>query len=122
MPLSEREQKILDEIEKSLATEDPRFASRGTPERSAKVLTKRIRVGVSIFFAGLALLVLFFLSRLLIVGLVAFAGMVAGMVLLASAVSALVKDTTDRTRRDGRTLAGSMSGWEDAVRKRFRRP
>ena len=121
VPLSDHEQKILDEIEKSLATEDPRFADKRV-SRSPKAHARRARLGALMFFGGLVLLVAFFVSRMLIVGLLAFGGMVAGIVLLASAVGSMVRETADRSRSEGRSFASSMSEWEDAVRKRFRRP
>jgi len=57
MPLSEHEQRILDEIEARLAAEDPKFARTtavATPRGSA---VRRLRRAVTGFFSGLALLI-----------------------------------------------------------------
>ena len=58
MPLSEREQRLLDQIERTLSVEDPKLASvlRG----AHRYRSSRLRVirGVAIFASGLVLLVL----------------------------------------------------------------
>jgi hypothetical protein len=116
-PLSEREQKILEEIERGLHDEDVLFASedRRRPSRP------RVVAGVATFLGGLALLIVFFATRLLPVGILAFGGMVAGIVLLASPVSALVTDTKDNAKDRGRTFKRSLSGWEEKLRNRYNR-
>ena len=120
MPLSEREQKILDEIEKSLATEDPRFAEPGH-KRPSKAHGSRARLAALIFVGGLVLLLVFFLTRVLRVGLLAFGGMVTGIVLLASPVSALMHTTKDNAGRAGSKFKRSMADWDEDLRNRFRR-
>jgi hypothetical protein len=115
-PLSEREQKILEEIERSLHDGDPLLASeRRRPSRS------RAAAGLLTFLGGLALLIVFFATRFLLVGILAFVGMVAGIVLLASPVGALVTDTKDNAKDRGRTFKRSISGWEEKFRNRYNR-
>jgi Protein of unknown function (DUF3040) len=57
MPLSEHEQRMLDQIESALYAEDPKFASsvRGGALRAPS--TRRRLQGVALFVIGLALLV-----------------------------------------------------------------
>ena len=121
MPLSEREQKILDEIEKSLSSEDPRFAERGQAKSTRRTDARRIRLAALTFLVGLGLLIVFFLTRVLFAGLLAFGGMVTGIVLLASPVSALMQATKEDAGRKRESLKRSVSDWDDNVRKRFRR-
>lgn len=121
MPLSEHEQKILDEIEKSLSDEDPRFAQERRPQQRSHRHAARARLGAGMFVAGFALLIVFFLSRFLFVGLVAFGAMVTGIVLLASPVSALVNSTKENAGRTRENIKSSASGWDENLRKRFRR-
>ena len=71
MPLSEHEQRLLDQIERALYAEDPKFAStvRGAKLRRP---SKRRRVqGIVLFVVGVAALVagVSFLSKLAIVGI-----------------------------------------------------
>ena len=61
-PLSEHEQRILEEIEKGLAREDPGFVQQVSRTSLYTHVTRRIRFAVVAFFAGLLMLMLFFLS------------------------------------------------------------
>jgi hypothetical protein len=58
VPLSEREQRLLDQIERTLSVEDPKLASvlRGAHRHRSSRL--RVIRGVAIFASGLVLLVL----------------------------------------------------------------
>ncbi len=121
MPLSDHEQRILDEIERNLLQEDPSFArtrSRGTTgDRDER---KRAKLGALCFFAGLVSLLLFFYSQIIIVGVLAFAGMVFGVVLVAGAMrtlgspGALLRSPADRVNR-------AVSEWEERVRQRYKK-
>ncbi|GAC78636.1 Protein of unknown function [Gordonia malaquae] len=57
MPLSEHEQRMLDEIESALYAEDPKFASSVTKQRVGRPTARRRLVAVLGFLVGLALLV-----------------------------------------------------------------
>ena len=116
VPLSDREEKILEEIEKNLYSEDDRSAR---PRPSSPSDDKRnARIGAALFVAGLAILVGFFLSSSLWVGLLAFAAMVAGAVLLASSVSALVARKGTRVEGHGNPAKRSFEAFEQRFRKR----
>ncbi|MCA1726353.1 MAG: DUF3040 domain-containing protein [Actinobacteria bacterium] len=59
MPLSEHEQHILEEIERRLSEEDPRFA-RAVGEATLHThAAKRMRLGVLLFILGFFMLLLF---------------------------------------------------------------
>ncbi|MDR2378264.1 MAG: DUF3040 domain-containing protein [Bifidobacteriaceae bacterium] len=77
MPLSEYEQRVLDQLEAQLASEDPklgsRMASAATPQRS------RVALGVSAAAIGLALLVLGLAVSRTWVSLAGFLVMFAGV-------------------------------------------
>ncbi|MFM9378143.1 DUF3040 domain-containing protein [Gordonia sp. VNK21] len=57
MPLSEHEQRMLDEIESALYAEDPKFASAVTKQRVGGVTTRRRIQAAALIVVGLALLV-----------------------------------------------------------------
>lgn len=57
MPLSEHEQRMLDEIESALYAEDPKFASSVTKQRVGRPTARRRLVAVLGFLVGLALLI-----------------------------------------------------------------
>src|SRR3712207_6204691 len=58
MPLSEHEQRLLDQIERALYAEDPKFASTVRGGRLRKPTRRRRIQGVAVFALGLVLLVL----------------------------------------------------------------
>lgn len=62
MPLSEHEQKILEDIERSLQKEDPRFAQQVSHHSLFSLLSRRIRIGALAFVAGFVMLMLFMVS------------------------------------------------------------
>lgn len=58
MPLSEHEQRLLDQIERALYAEDPKFASNVRGARMRSPSRRRRLQGVALFVVGLVLLVL----------------------------------------------------------------
>jgi Flp pilus assembly protein TadB len=118
VPLSEREQQILHEIEKSLLTEDPDLA--GIELEKQPRAGRRVKLGIMVFVAGIGLLVGFFVTSLLLLGLAAFGAMVGGIVLIAAGV----RDLTAEGFRDfgSRRGWGEIFGaWESKLRDRYRR-
>jgi hypothetical protein len=72
MPLSDREQQILQEIENQLYEHEPEFA-RGVTTTTLQVhLQRNIRRGILPVLVGIATLILFFFRPLLPIGVVAF--------------------------------------------------
>jgi hypothetical protein len=62
MPLSEHEQRILEDIERRLQQEDPRLAQQVARTSLSSHFTKRIRVGAVAFLLGFVMLMLFVVS------------------------------------------------------------
>src|SRR6266542_4347554 len=62
MPLSEHEQRILEEIEKRLVEEDPRLAQSVAKASVGAHAWRRVRWGMVAFFAGFVLLLFFVAS------------------------------------------------------------
>lgn len=79
MPLSEHEERILAEIERQLAAEDPRFVARARKRkrRARSSRTLRLRIAISLVVIG-------FLSLLGLVSHIAFGAV--GMLLLLSGI------------------------------------
>lgn len=78
MPLSEHEQKLLEQMERALYAEDPRFAShmKGSAHSPNR---RRVIVGVCVALAGLAIVVAGVATELIALGVVGFVVMVAGV-------------------------------------------
>ena len=77
MGLSEREQKVLEELERGLYADDARFATRVSagPNNSAA----RLVGGALLAVIGLSVLVFAVISQLTVFGVVGFALMLAGV-------------------------------------------
>jgi hypothetical protein len=87
VPLSEHEQRLLEQMERALYAEDPKFA---TNMRSAKATAgdrRRVAIGVVALLIGLGLLVAGVAAKLVIIGVVGFLAMLGGLWLAISAMS-----------------------------------
>ena len=62
MPLSEQEQRILEDIERRLQQEDPRFAQSVERASLTSHVSRRIRWGALAFVVGFVMLMLFVIS------------------------------------------------------------
>jgi hypothetical protein len=121
VPLSDREQKILEEIERNLYREDPAFA-QGVRRRGPRMdEMRRAKLGALLFVCGFGLLIGFFVSSAVLIGVVAFAAMVGGIVLVAGSIRAMGpwrRAGTDAPRdRWGRALRDL----EQRIRRRYKR-
>ena len=126
MPLSEHEQRLLDQIERALYAEDPKFASavRSTDLRSH--LRRRIKRMSVLFVIGFAVLVTSLVIRKPqpLVGVAGFAIMVAAGWLIARSwlkLSGRVSDTPRLhiERAHDRAEVGWRARFEDRWRRRF---
>ena len=87
MPLSEHEQRLLDQIEKALYAEDPKFATTVRSTDLRAVMRRRMRWAVLLFLVGFGLM-LFFVSNPAF-GIAGFAVMVAAFGLAMSSYKRL---------------------------------
>lgn len=78
MPLSDHEQRLLEQMERALYQEDPRFASSLRQGRGSSINRMRIAVGIGIVIAGLIVVVAGVATSLIPVGVLGFAAMVGG--------------------------------------------
>ncbi|OLF10759.1 DUF3040 domain-containing protein [Actinophytocola xanthii] len=91
MPLSEHEQRLLDQIERALYAEDPKFASTVRGARLRRPSRRRRLQGIALFVLGVALLVLGVILPLKpggvpVVSLLGFLVMFFGALLTLSAI------------------------------------
>ena len=77
MPLSEHEQKLLQQMEQALYAEDPHFANRleNTGSRAGR---RRLVIGLLAVIVGLVVIVLAVMNAVIVLGGVGFLIMVAG--------------------------------------------
>jgi len=109
MPLNEREQRILDEIEKRLYEEDPKFQERVRKVTFGAKGRRWQRIAAVVFVVALVAMLASFQRSALIAG-GAFVVMVVAAGWLAMSI---------RAGRAERT--GSVEDWLDSFRQRWRR-
>lgn len=142
MPLSEEELRLLEQMERALVEEDPKFAStlRGTTLR--KAARRRAIIAGVVFVVGVVLLLGGAISSLWAVGLVGFVIMLGSAMVGLSAlrgqqhVPVDANETTSRathpsglgvieggrSRRRGRTRSAASSGsFMERMEQRWRR-
>ena len=122
MPLSDHEQRILDEIEKNLHEEDPTFARavrEQAPPRMDEI--RRIKLGAGSFVAGFVILISFFFSGVVALGVVAFGLMVGGIVLVAGALRVIASERRPASASRER-VARKIGRWEERLRQRYKKP
>lgn len=115
MPLSEHEQRILEEIERRLQEEDPRFAHAVTRTSLYSHMARRIRWGVVLFVAGFAMLMLFAIS--VWVAVAGFAVMLGSALLVYQQLRRMGRDQVREYSRGGRL---SLTGFLARLAERFR--
>ncbi len=121
MPLSEHEQRILEEMERRLYEEDRDFAKGMLRADPSLTQTKRVKLGFLSFAAGFVILLAFFVTGALAVGVVAFGAMVTGIVMVASATKNLAAAWRMLLVSLKERFSGSIADIERRLRERYRR-
>jgi hypothetical protein len=122
MPLSEHEQRLLDQIERALIAEDPKFASTVRAGRLRRPTRRRRLQGVVLFVLGLVLLVVgvavhaIWVSNVPVVSIVGFVVMLVGAVLAVTSIGAGKRADGRRTQPERNRFGGKM---EERFRRRF---
>lgn len=94
MPLSEHEQRLLEQIERALYQEDPKFASSVSGSRTSKPARRRRIQGAVLFVLGLVLLVAgipfqgLYLGDIPVLSVVGFLAMLGGALLAVTSIGA----------------------------------
>ncbi|ASK66628.1 hypothetical protein CFK39_13340 [Brachybacterium avium] len=112
MPLSEHEQKMLDEMERQLFADDPRLARAFAPKTPPRRSGRRILIGLGAVVVGLGVLVLAVSLPAIWLGVIAFIGMLAGAVyaVTGSSSSSHGKDSPDGGGGSGGTGPAAPGG------------
>jgi predicted phage tail protein len=122
MPLSERERRILEDIEKGLYEEDPGFAREVRREAPRMAERRRVQMGAILVGAGLAILIAFFLTGgVLLLGVAAFAAMVGGVVMIAGSFKGFVAPRRPSSPPFADRFNQAARSWEDKLRQRYRK-
>ena len=115
MPLSDHEQRILEDIERRLQQEDPRLADQVARTSLSSHLTRRIRWGGLGFIAGFVMLMLFSVS--VWVAIVGFGVMLASALVV---YNQLRRMSGDQMRAVGGSRRVSLPAFLARITERFR--
>ena len=85
MPLSEHEQRLLEQMERALYAEDPKFATSMQNPRGGLGDKRRVALGGLVFLAGVGLLLAGVATRIAAIGVIGFLGMLFGIILIIGA-------------------------------------
>lgn len=84
MPLSDHEKRLLAEMERALASDDPRLVD---VLNSGKVARPRVGIAIVAMLAGLATLLAGLISKTTLIGVAGFAIALAGLVTLLGSIN-----------------------------------
>lgn len=128
MPLSEHEQRLLDQIERALYAEDPKFASNVRGARMRSPSRRRRLQGIALFALGLVLLVMGVVFKDLGPAGVPVISVLGFLVMFAGAVVAIFARGQSRDDGQGGDApggsapgGGSRSTLAQRMEERFRR-
>jgi hypothetical protein len=131
VPLSEHEQRLLEQIERALVDDDPKFASTvRTGDRRLKA-RRKLHLGIALVIVGMAVMVGGAVAQSFLIGglgaLVAFGGLALGVLNYKAATGAVEAGSTTAGGRGpaaGRSGRGGRVGRQplkNRLEERFRR-
>jgi hypothetical protein len=124
VPLSEHEQRLLEQMERALYAEDPKFASSlrsAVPRPGGR---RRAAIGVLTALVGVGLLVTGAATSYIAVGVIGFLVMLGGTVLVVTTMrpgAATTATPTAPSRPTASAKAPKQGGFMDRVEERFRK-
>lgn len=122
MPLSDHEQRLLEQMERALYAEDPRFASALRTGPTGRASRGRAALGAVGVLAGLGMLVGGVAGTIVAVSIAGFIVMLAGSVMIYSGLRPAAPQAADA---DGAPVAKSKApkngGFMDRLDERWRR-
>lgn len=120
MPLSEHEQKLLEQLEKQLHEDDPKFASSMGSDPGRSWSTRHLVIGVLGTLAGILLLLLGVSLQSIVVGVLGFVVMGAGVYFATMRSTAGKSKSGAAVRKPGKPRSSFMSNLEERWEERHR--
>ncbi|SMQ67428.1 DUF3040 domain-containing protein [Agreia sp. VKM Ac-1783] len=118
MPLSEQEQKLLDEMERSLYHNDADFVSAVNAGRG-RVNYGALVLGILLAIAGLVVVIVGVITHLPIIGIVGFVGMFAGVLLALRPSSSAGRPSSGPRTGSSPSAAASKTNLMDKLNDRW---
>lgn len=122
MPLSEHEQKLLEQLEKQLHEEDPKFANSMGSDPGRSWSTRHVVIGVLCALAGIFLLLVGVTTQLIVVGVLGFIVMGGGVYFatMRSAAAAARGGAPGGAAKSGKPRSSFMNSLEERWDERRR--
>ncbi len=111
MPLNDREQKILEEIEKQFYADDPKLAQTVARTTLESVSQRWTPLAIGGFIIGVIVMLAFFTTQVFIAG--------AGFVIMVISAGWIAVDLRRRNATGGQT--GPVDSWISRLRQRWQR-
>ena len=126
MPLSEHEQRLLEQMERALYAEDPKFATQLRSVSSGRASRGRAALGVLGVLVGLGMVLGGVATELVALGVAGFAVMLVGAVVTYGAFTAApaadaAADTATGAAAPTKAKKPSKPGFMDRMEDRWRR-
>lgn len=124
MPLSEHEQRLLEQMERALHAEDPKLASTLRHGSNRSVNGRQVFVGVLGLVIGLAGLLGGVITSLVVLGVIGFLVMLGGALLIGSAFRSTSESApTDAANppTTAKARQSSSHGFMDKMEERWRK-
>ena len=121
MPLSEHEQRLLDQMERQLYADDPKLASTLRGSSSAALNRRKLVAGLFAVVAGMGLLVAGVAAPLWPVGVAGFVVMLGGAWLVTSGWQTRAAPTSEPTSSPKATSTKGRPGFMSRIEDRWER-
>lgn len=123
MPLSEHEQRLLEQMERALYAEDPKFATSLRSASGARASRGRAALGVLGLLIGLGVVLAGVTTTIIALGIVGFVIMLVGAVIAYSAFTApaATSEATDDAAAAKPTRQPKNNGFMNRMEDRWRR-
>ena len=113
MPLSDREKRLLEEMEAALLTEDPRLVSALTSKAPVSPSRNRIMVGAGLILLGLITLFGGLISQVTPIGILGFVIALSGVITAISSISPMVARGPRKSSTRSNLSARLEQRWEN---------
>jgi Flp pilus assembly protein TadB len=120
MPLSEHEQKLLEQLEKQLHEDDPKFANSMGSDPGRTWSTRHLVIGVLCALAGIALLLVGVTTQMIVVGVLGFVVMGGGVYFATMRNASGKGGSASGTGKSGKPRSSFMSSLEERWDERRR--
>ena len=122
MPLSEHEQRLLEQMERALYAEDPKFASSLRSAGPRPGNRRKAAIGVLTALVGFALLITGAATSIIVVGVLGFLAMLVGTFLVVTTLRVGAEtEAPAAATTAGKPAKAPKTGFMDKVEERFRK-